>query len=94
MRRFWRRPASSCSELRDRDDWNLTHYMYYWTRQSGVVRIPLDQAMELFAAGSRGGKDCFIRRRNTPEEGRAALAARGSGCAARCGANASGGFAE
>ena len=43
-------PQRAVAELRDRDAWNLTHYMYGdLSKASGRVRIPIDRAMELYA---------------------------------------------
>src|SRR5271168_259816 len=39
-------PSELLREVRGRDDWNLTHYMYM-DKPSGQVRIPVDRAMEL-----------------------------------------------
>ena len=48
-------PSEQLQDLRDRDDWNLTHYSLY-RQEDRQVRIPLDQAMELFAKEAAAGK--------------------------------------
>src|ERR1700676_1319275 len=50
-------PSEQLRELRARDDWNLTHYMWgARDPKSGRVRIPVDRAMELFAQEAAAGK--------------------------------------
>ena len=50
-------PSSQLQDLRNRDNWNLTHYMYGdRSDKSGRVRIPIDKAMDAFAQEAQGGK--------------------------------------
>src|ERR1035437_5106166 len=39
-------PSEQLRQVRGRDDWNLTHYLYM-DKATGQVRIPVDQAMDL-----------------------------------------------
>src|SRR5437660_4527055 len=41
-------PSEQLKELHYREDWFLTHYSFT-DKKTGVVRIPLDQAMQKFA---------------------------------------------
>jgi hypothetical protein len=59
-------PSSQLLELRNRDAWNLHHYMYGdLDRKSGRVRIPVDQAMDAFAQEAQAGK-LFYPAKATP----------------------------
>lgn len=50
-------PSSQLQTVRDRDAWNLSHYMYGDHKEtSGRVRIPIDKAMEMFAQEAAGGR--------------------------------------
>src|SRR5579862_2014045 len=50
-------PSEQLQDLRNRDDWNLTHYMYgNLDPKSGRVRIPVDRALDLFAQEAKAGK--------------------------------------
>src|SRR5258708_220000 len=50
-------PSGQLQDLRNRDAWNLTHYMYGdLDKASGRVRIPVDRAMEMFAREAAAGK--------------------------------------
>lgn len=50
-------PSQQLQDVRNRDAWNLTHYMYGdLKKESGRVRIPLDKAMDLFAQEAGAGK--------------------------------------
>lgn len=48
-------PSEQLKALHYREDWYLTHYMYA-DKKTGVVRIPLDRAMTLFAQEAAEGK--------------------------------------
>jgi hypothetical protein len=65
-------PSQQLQAVRDRDAWNLTHYMYGdLKKESGRVRIPIDQAMTKFAEEAEAGK-LFYPAKATPikkEEG-------------------------
>jgi hypothetical protein len=50
-------PSEQLQELRNRDAWNLSHYMYGdLDKKSGRVRIPLDKAMELYVQDAQAGR--------------------------------------
>ena len=50
-------PSELLQEVRNRDAWNLTHYMYgNLDKSTNRVRIPIDQAMQTFAAEAAVGK--------------------------------------
>ena len=50
-------PSERLQDVRDRDAWNLSHYMYGdRNEKSGRVRVPIDKAMEQFAQDAAGGK--------------------------------------
>jgi hypothetical protein len=51
-------PSEQLREVRGRDDWNLTHYMYM-DKASGQVRIPVDRAMELILQDAAAGKTFY-----------------------------------
>ncbi len=48
-------PGEQLKELRAREDGQLTKYSYA-DKQKGLVRIPVDRAMELFAQEAAAGK--------------------------------------
>ncbi|HEV2201668.1 MAG TPA: hypothetical protein VGR73_17755 [Bryobacteraceae bacterium] len=53
-------PSEQLQELRNRDAWNLSHYMYGDLNQnSGRVRIPLDKAIELNLQDAQAGKSFY-----------------------------------
>ncbi len=69
-------PSEQLKDLHYREDWYLTHYSFT-DKKSGVVRIPLDQAMDKFVKEAAEGK-LFYPAKNTlpkPEEPAAAAAA-------------------
>src|SRR5262249_7593096 len=44
-------PSELLQDLRNRDAWNLTHYMYgNLDKSTNRVRVPIDKAMQTFAA--------------------------------------------
>jgi len=50
-------PSEQLQDLRNRDTWNLTHYMYGdLDKSTNRVRIPIDKAMQTFAAEAAAGK--------------------------------------
>lgn len=58
-------PSSQLLDLRSRDSWNLTHYMYGdLNSKSGRVRMPVNQAMQAFAEEAAAGK-LFYPAKNT-----------------------------
>ena len=59
-------PSELLQDVRNRDDWNLTHYMYGdLKKDSGRVRIPVEQAMKQLADQASSGK-LFYSTKDTP----------------------------
>jgi len=71
-------PSELLQDVRNRDAWNMTHYMYgNLDKSTNRVRIPIDKAMQTFAAEAAAGK-LFYPAKATPikkEEPGAAAAA-------------------
>jgi hypothetical protein len=62
-------PSGQLRDLRDRDAWNLTHYMYGdLSKASGRVRIPIDRAMELYAQEAGAGKLFYPAKATAPKK--------------------------
>jgi len=59
-------PSEQLREVRGRDDWNLTHYMFM-DKASGQVRIPIDQAMELNLKDAAAGKTFYPAKQYVPK---------------------------
>jgi hypothetical protein len=78
-------PSELLQDVRNRDAWNLTHYMYgNLDKSTNRVRIPIDKAMQMFATEAAAGK-LFYPAKDTPikvEAPGAAAAAPGAGAAA------------
>jgi hypothetical protein len=74
-------PSELLQDVRNRDAWNMTHYMYgNLDKSTNRVRIPLDKAMQTFAAEAAAGK-LFYPAKPTPikkEEPAAAAAPAGA----------------
>src|SRR5665213_1043049 len=50
-------PSELLQDVRNRDAWNLTHYMYGdLDKSSNRVRMPIDKAMQAFASEAAAGK--------------------------------------
>jgi hypothetical protein len=60
-------PSEQLREVRGRDDWNLTHYMYM-DKASGQVRIPVDQAMDLMLKDAAEGKTFYPAKATVPKK--------------------------
>jgi stringent starvation protein B len=60
-------PSEQLKELHWREDWYLTHYSFT-DKKSGVVRIPLDQAMQKFAAEAGQGKLFYPAKSYVPKK--------------------------
>jgi len=60
-------PSEQLLELRNREDWNLSHYGYI-DKKSGAVRIPLDRAMELFKQEASSGKLFYPAKNTVPKK--------------------------
>ena len=60
-------PSQELQDLRNRDDWALTHYSYQ-DKSKGQVRIPLDQAQELFLKEAAEGKTVLSGQAHVAQE--------------------------
>lgn len=60
-------PSEQLKALHYREDWYLTHYMYA-DKKTGVVRIPLDRAMNLFAEEAAQGKLFYPAKSYVPKK--------------------------
>lgn len=60
-------PSEVRKEVTNRDDWDLTHYMYL-NKDKGQVRIPLDQAKELFMKEIAAGKPFYPGKPTVPKK--------------------------
>jgi len=67
-------PSEQLREVRGRDDWNLTHYMYM-DKASGQVRIPVDRAMELMLQDASSGKTFYPGKEYVPKNEQPTLTA-------------------
>jgi len=62
-------PSEQLQDLRARDAWNLTHYMYGdLSKTSGRVRIPIDRALELYAQEAAAGKLFYPAKATAPKK--------------------------
>jgi len=62
-------PSEQLQDVRNRDAWNLTHYMYGdLSKASGRVRIPIDRAMELYAQEAGAGKLFYPAKATAPKK--------------------------
>jgi hypothetical protein len=66
-------PSEQLKEVRGRDDWNLTHYMYM-DKAAGQVRIPVDRAMELILQDAAAGKTFYPAKATVPKKEEPAVA--------------------
>src|SRR5215470_6498390 len=60
-------PSEQLKDLHYREDWFLTHYSFT-DKKTGVVRIPLDQAMQKFAAEAAQGKLFYPAKNYVPKK--------------------------
>jgi hypothetical protein len=67
-------PSETLQALHQREDWFLTHYSYA-DKKNGVVRIPLDRAMDLFAQEAASGKLFYPAKNTLPKKEEPAPAA-------------------
>lgn len=74
-------PSEQLREVRGRDDWNLTHYMYM-DKPSGQVRIPVERAMELNLQDAAAGKTFYPAKATVPKKEEPAVAAPAPGAPA------------
>jgi hypothetical protein len=70
-------PSEQLREVRGRDDWNLTHYMYL-DKASGQVRIPVERAMELNLQDAAAGKTFYPAKATVPKKEEPATAVPGA----------------
>jgi hypothetical protein len=73
-------PSEQLREVRGRDDWNLTHYMFL-DKATGQVRIPIDKAMELNLQDSAAGKTFYPAKSTVPKKEEPVVAAPAAGAA-------------
>jgi len=59
-------PSEELKSLHYREDWQLTHYQYV-DKKTGVVRIPLDRAMELYTQEAAQGKLFYPAKDTVPK---------------------------
>jgi hypothetical protein len=74
-------PSEQLKALHYREDWYLTHYMYA-DKKTGVVRIPLDRAMTLYAQEAAEGKLFYPAKSYIPKKDPLDVAAPGAPAAA------------
>lgn len=60
-------PSEQLQSLRNRDTWDLTHYMYL-DKKSGQVRIPLEEAQQLFLKEAAAGKPFYPGKPTLPKK--------------------------
>lgn len=58
-------PSPELQDLRNRDNWALTHYSYQ-DKSKGVVRIPLERAQELVLQDASAGKTFYPAKSTLP----------------------------
>lgn len=62
-------PSERLQDVRNRDAWNLTHYMYGdLNKNSKRVRIPIDQAMHFLADEAAAGKLFYPAKDTVPKK--------------------------
>jgi hypothetical protein len=62
-------PSAQLDDVRNRDAWNSTHYMYgNLDPKSGRVRIPVERAMQLFADEAKAGKTFYPGKATAPKK--------------------------
>ncbi len=59
-------PSQELQDLRNRDDWALTHYSYQ-DKSKGQVRIPLERAQELVLQDAAQGKTFYPAKPTLPK---------------------------
>ena len=72
-------PSQELQDLRNRDDFALTHYSYQ-DKGKGVVRIPPRPGAGIVPAGIRSGQDVLSGETNFTEDRRAGSGGRKEGC--------------
>ena len=66
-------------DVRNRDDWNLTHYMYATGQEPGRVRIPLDKAKQDVPPEAAAGKLFYPAKPTVPKKEEPAAPATSTG---------------
>ena len=62
-------PSIQLQDLRNRDAWNLSHYMYGdLSKSSGRVRMPIDKAIQTFADEAAAGKLFYPAKPTVPKK--------------------------
>jgi hypothetical protein len=75
-------PSEQLQDVRNRDAWNLSHYMYGdLNKTSGRVRIPIDKAMQMFAEEASAGKLFYPAKATVPKKEEPATGAAPAGSA-------------
>jgi hypothetical protein len=59
-------PSQELQDMRNRDEWALTHYSYQ-DKSKGQVRIPLERAQELFLKQQAEGKQFYPGKPTLPK---------------------------
>jgi hypothetical protein len=76
-------PSEQLQDLRNRDAWNLTHYMYGdLDKSSKRVRIPIDKAMQMLAQEGAAGKVFYPGKATVPKKEESATPAAAPAAAA------------
>ena len=60
-------PSQELQDLRNRDDWALTHYSYQ-DKAKGQMRIPVEKAQELFLKEAAEGKQFYPAKPTLPKK--------------------------
>ena len=60
-------PSEQLQTVRNRDQWDLTHYMYL-DKKSGQVRIPIEEAQQLFLKEAAAGKPFYPGKPTVPKK--------------------------
>jgi hypothetical protein len=60
-------PSEQLKALHYREDWFLTHYSFT-DKKTGVVRIPLDKAMDAFVKEAAEGKLFYPAKNTLPKK--------------------------
>jgi len=60
-------PSGELLDLRNREDWNLAHYGYM-DKATGVIRLPMARAQELFTEELASGKPFYPGKPSAPKK--------------------------
>ena len=62
-------PSEQLQDVRNRDAWNLSHYMYGdLDKTSKRVRVPIDKAMQMLAEEAAAGKTFYPGKPTVPKK--------------------------